>query len=94
MLCFLNLFHRISINNLLKQKLRKNINKQLLLKNFDYKILPFMLFESMHLILKTPRTSVYVHFPKQGLASFNPLVPGNFFFEFVDESSYRGALWK
>ena len=24
----------------------------------------------------------------------DPLVPGDFFFEFVDESSYRGALWK
>ena len=24
----------------------------------------------------------------------NPLVPGNFFFEFFDESSYRGGLWK
>ena len=24
----------------------------------------------------------------------NPLVPGDFFFEFVYESSYRGALWK
>ena len=27
----------------------------------------------------------------QGL---NPLVPGNFLCEFVDESSYRGALWE
>ena len=26
--------------------------------------------------------------------NLNPLVPGDFLFEFVDESSYRGALWK